>query len=88
MYKILKNIIEMDDYSVQKLGKSQPPEPFEWNSVEGIELNVNDCIGGKGKIAVKGNTYQKGLSGKNLLITPIYMKILNKELKLLWQTTN
>ena len=59
MYKILKNIIEMDDYSVQKLSKSQPPEPFEWNSVEGTELNVSDCIGGKGKIAVKGNTHQK-----------------------------
>lgn len=59
MYKILKNIIEMDDYSVQKLSKSQPPEPFEWNTVEGTELNVSDCIGGKGKIAVKGNTYQK-----------------------------
>ena len=59
MYKILKNTIEMDDYSVQKLSKSQPPEPFEWNSVEGTELNVSDCIGGKGKIAVKGNTYQK-----------------------------
>ena len=65
MYKILKNIIEMDDYSVQKLSKSQPPEPFEWNTVEGIELNVDDCIGGKGKIGVKGNTYQKQLSGKN-----------------------
>ena len=58
MYKILKNIIEMDDYSVQKLSKSQPPVPFEWNTVEGTELNVSDCIGGKGKIAVKGNTYQ------------------------------
>lgn len=65
MYKILKNIIEMDDYSVQKLSKSQPPEPFEWNTVEGTELNVDDCIGGKGKIEVKGNTYQKQLSGKN-----------------------
>ena len=65
MYKILKNIIEMDDYSVQKLSKSQPPEPFEWNTVEGTELNVSDCIGGKGKIEVKGNTYQKQLSGKN-----------------------
>lgn len=58
MHKILKNIIEMDDYSVQKLGKSQPPEPFEWNTVEGTELNVDDCIGGKGKITVKGNTEQ------------------------------
>jgi hypothetical protein len=66
MYKILKNIIEMDDYSVQKLSKSQPPEPFQWNTVEGTELNVSDCIGGKGKIEVKGNTYQKQLSGKNL----------------------
>lgn len=44
---------------MQKLSKSQQPEPFEWNSVEGTELNVSDCIGGKGKIAVKGNTYQK-----------------------------
>ena len=58
MYKILKNIIEMDDYSVQKLS-NQPPEPFEWNTVEGTELNVSDCIGGKGKIEVKGNTYQE-----------------------------
>jgi len=58
MYKILKNIIEMDDYSVQKLSKSQPPTPFQWNTVEGTELNVDDCIGGKGKIAVKGNTSQ------------------------------
>lgn len=58
MYKILKNIIEMDDYSVQKQGKSQPPEPFEWNTVEGKEVNVDDCIGGKGKITVKGNTEQ------------------------------
>lgn len=66
MYKILKNIIEMDDYSVQKLS-NQPPEPFEWNTVEGTELNVSDCIGGKGKIEVKRNTYQKQLSGKNLL---------------------
>lgn len=57
MYKILKNIIEMDDYSVQKLS-NQPPEPFEWNTVEGTELNVSDCIGGKGKIEEKGNTYQ------------------------------
>lgn len=65
MYKILKNIIEMDDYSVQKLS-NQPPEPFEWNTVEGTELNVSDCIGGKGKIEVKGNTEQKQLSGKNL----------------------
>lgn len=65
MYKILKNIIEMDDYSVQKLSKSQPPEPFQWNTVEGTELNVDDCVGGKGKIEVKGNTYQKQLSGKN-----------------------
>lgn len=65
MYKILKNIIEMDDYSVQKLS-NQPPEPFEWNTVEGTELNVSDCIGGNGKIEVKGNTYQKQLSGKNL----------------------
>ena len=65
MYKILKNIIEMDDYSVQKLS-NQPPEPFEWNTVEGTELNVSDCIGGKGKIEGKGNTYQKQLSGKNL----------------------
>ena len=60
MYKILKNIIEMDDYSVQKLS-NQPPEPFEWNTVEGTELNVSDCIGGKGKIEVKGNTYQEQL---------------------------
>ena len=59
MYKILKNIIEMDDYSVQKLSKSQPPEPFQWNTVEGTELNVDDCVGGKGKIGVKGNTYQE-----------------------------
>lgn len=66
MYKILKNIIEMDDYSVQKLSKSQPPTPFQWNTVEGTELNVDDCVGGKGKIGVKGNTYQKQLSGKNL----------------------
>lgn len=66
MYKILKNIIEMDDYSVQKLSNLQPPEPFEWNTVEGTELNVSDCIGGKGKIEVKGNTEQKQLSGKNL----------------------
>ena len=66
MYKILKNIIEMDDYSVQKLSKSQPPVPFQWNTVEGTELNVDDCIGGKGKIEVKGNTYQKQLSGKNI----------------------
>lgn len=66
MYKILKNIIEMDDYSVQKLSKSQPPEPFQWNTVEGTELNVDDCVGGKGKIGVKANTYQKKLSGKNL----------------------
>lgn len=58
MYKILKNIIEMDDYSVQKLSKSQS-EPFQWNTVEGTEINVNDCIGGKGKIEVKGNTYQE-----------------------------
>ena len=58
MYKILKNIIEMDDYSVQKLSKSQA-EPFQWNTVEGTELNVDDCVGGKGKIEVKGNTYQK-----------------------------
>jgi len=73
MYKILKNIIEMDDYSVQKLSKSQPPEPFQWNTVEGTELNVDDCIGGKGKIEVNGNTYQKQLSGKNLLnYTNIY----------------
>lgn len=67
MYKILKNTIEMDDYSVQKLSNLQPPEPFEWNTVEGTELNVNDCIGGKGKIEVKGNTEQEQLSGKNLL---------------------
>lgn len=65
MYKILKNIIEMDDYSVQKLSKSQPPEPFQWNTVEGTELNVDDCVGGKGKIGVKANKYQKQLSGKN-----------------------
>ena len=65
MYKILKNIIEMDDYSVQKLS-NQPPEPFQWNTVEGTELNVDDCVGGKGKIEVKGNTEQKQLSGKNL----------------------
>lgn len=58
MYKILKNTIEMDDYSVQKLSKSQPPVPFEWNTVEGTELNVSDCIGGKGKIGIKRNTYQ------------------------------
>ena len=64
MYKILKNIIEMDDYSVQKLSKSQS-EPFQWNTVEGTEINVDDCIGGKGKIEVKENTYQKQLSGKN-----------------------
>lgn len=67
MYKILKNTIEMDDYSVQKLSNLQPPEPFEWNTVQGTELNVSDCIGGKGKIEVKGNTEQKQLSGKNLL---------------------
>ena len=66
MYKILKNTIEMDDYSVQKLSNLQPPEPFEWNTVEGTELNISDCIGGKGKIEVKGNTYQKQLSGKNV----------------------
>mgnify|MGYP007070228608 CR=1 FL=1 len=65
MYKILKNIIEMDDYSVQKLSSSS--EPFEWNTVEGTELNVDDCIDRKGKIAVKGNTEQEQLSGKNLL---------------------
>ena len=71
MYKILKNIIEMDDYSVQKLS-NQPPEPFQWNTVEGTELNVDDCIGGKGKIEVKGNTYQKQLSGKNLFNHYLY----------------
>lgn len=67
MYKILKNIIEMDDYSVQKLSNLQPPEPFEWNTVEGTELNVSDCIGGKGKIEVGGNTEQQTYEGKNLL---------------------
>ena len=78
MYKILKNIIEMDDYSVQKLSKSQPPEPFQWNTVEGTELNVDDCVGGKGKIGVKGNTEQKQLSGKNLLdSSTIEVKTLN-----------
>lgn len=66
MYKILKNTIEMDDYSVQKLS-NQPPEPFEWNTVEGTELNVSDCIGGKGKIEVKGSTYQKQLDGNQLI---------------------
>ncbi len=77
MYKILKNIIEMDDYSVQKLS-NQPPESFEWNTVEGTELNVSDCIGGKGKIEVKGNTEQKQLSGKNLLdSSTIEVKTLN-----------
>ena len=77
MLKILKNIIEMDDYSVQKLSKSQPPEPFEWNTVEGTELNVSDCIGGKGKIEVKGNTEQKQLSGKNLFGISDYEKTYN-----------
>ena len=71
MYKILKNIIEMDDYSVQNLS-NQPPEPFEWNTVEGTELNVSDCIGGKGKIEVKGNTEQKQLSGEQPSPSPDY----------------
>ena len=77
MYKILKNTIEMDDYSVQKLSNLQPPEPFEWNTVEGTELNVSDCIGGKGKIEVKGNTEQKQLSGKNLFGISDYEKTYN-----------
>ena len=78
MYKILKNIIEMDDYSVQKLS-NQPPEPFQWNTVEGTELNVDDCIGGKGKIEVKGNTYQKQLSGKNLFNHYLYPRSVTQK---------
>ena len=78
MYKILKNIIEMDDYSVQKLS-NQPPESFEWNTVEGTELNVSDCIGGKGKIEVKGNTYQKKLSGKNLFNHYLYPRSVTQK---------
>ena len=78
MYKILKNIIEMDDYSVQKLS-NQPPEPFEWNTVEGTELNVSDCIGGKGKIEVKGNTEQEQLSGKNLFNHYLYPRSVTQK---------
>lgn len=39
---------------------------LESNSVEGTEIDVSDSAEYKGKVEVKGNTYQKQLSGKNL----------------------
>ena len=39
---------------------------LESNSVEGTEIDVSDSAEYRGRIEVKGNTYQKQLSGKNL----------------------
>mgnify|MGYP003571263959 CR=1 FL=1 len=75
MYKIL-NTTEMEDYLVQKLG-NLPSVPFEWNTIEGTELSIDDCIGGKGKIAVKGNTEQKQLNGYNLYCIDDYNDTIN-----------
>ena len=55
MYKIL-NVISMDDYELQKLKKSSAS--WEYATVEGTEIYVNDSYGGDGSITVKGNTSQ------------------------------